>query len=160
MDRFPRVRIRPPHPTSFPWPNVNLGKQKAFTFFIISHTILCSEERLCRVFFASFNRKPHLTLLQTKQREALKCRRAFYSDPAYLSSPTGADLCCCGYGGEVSQNERRHLVSSNNRQGKSREEMRAVLFFSHVVPLSPRTPQQRPRVPTSLLNADIKTADE
>lgn len=60
---------------------------------------------LClRAFFVPFLCETHLTLLQTKQKKALKCRRAFYTDPAHLSVSADSDLCSCGHSGVGSLN--------------------------------------------------------
>lgn len=110
MDRFVRgVRLvnLTPLPLSLSlWPNVNLREEKV-TFFTISHTIVLSEDFLCAPspgFFRPFLCETHLTLLQTKQKKALKCRRAFYTDPAHLAVYADSDGCSCGHSGVDSLN--------------------------------------------------------
>lgn len=113
MDRFLRgvwlVDLTPPPclSLSLSSPMWTYEKRKAFTFFTIFYTIVLFEDFLCALspgFFIPFLCETHLTLLQTKQKKALKCRRAFYTDPAHLSVSADSDLCSCGHSGVGSLN--------------------------------------------------------
>lgn len=111
MDRFLRgvwlVDLTPTLSLSLSSPMWTYEKRKAFTFFTIFYTIVLFEDFLCALspgFFIPFLCETHLTLLQTKQKKALKCRRAFYTDPAHLSVSADSDLCSCGHSGVGSLN--------------------------------------------------------